>query len=68
MSHEITKYAFPGDAREQYGLHMRDWFAGMAMDVAMKAMEDREMPYTPERVAVYAYDLADAMMKARVEK
>lgn len=68
MSHEYTKYAFPGVARDQYGLHMRDWFAGMAMNTALTVAATRQAPPTPQSIAIYAYELADAMMLARCER
>ena len=45
---------------QHYGLTMRDWFAGMAL-----AGKPPESVLNPEQWAKIAYEIADAMLKAR---
>lgn len=57
--------AFPspqcGDWSPEYGMSLRDWFAGQAL-AGMMASDDGS---TPENVAAEAYEIADAMLAAR---
>jgi len=58
--------AFPTDSHEYnyQGMTLRDYFA--AAFVKSGAVFPRDVPInTPERVAQQAYELADAMLKAR---
>jgi len=47
-----------------YGMDLRDWFAGLAMQ-AIIGREDNRFTTTLEFVGGKAYQFADAMMKAR---
>lgn len=50
------------------GMDLRDYFAAKAMHGTMAAMDSGERNYTPpETIAKNAYDLADAMLAARVK-
>lgn len=44
-----------------HGMTLRDWFAGMAMQGMLAAAEN----HNTDELAVYAFDVADAMLKAR---
>lgn len=61
-----TKLAFPigsGDMRDQQGMALRDYFAAKVMQ-AMMTFDSSNM--TPiEKIACWAYESADAMLKAR---
>lgn len=46
---------------EQYGMTLRDWFAGQAI----RARWGDGKAMTPEEAAAMAYQLADAMLAAR---
>lgn len=48
-------------AYEQQGMTLRDWFAGQAL-IAMKMDNGK---WQPNQLAKAAYDVADAMLKAR---
>jgi len=43
---------------EEPEFHLRDWFAAHAILVAT-------YDWSPEKIAEYAYEMADAMMEAR---
>jgi hypothetical protein len=45
------------------GMTLRDWFAGMALTTQNHPGMD--LPDCPQRAAQLAYELADAMIKAR---
>lgn len=47
---------------------LRDWFAGQAVAGWLASTPPEETLQTPEDVAVYAYKVADAMLKAREER
>ena len=80
MSQEIPYHqpedggpAFPvntaneGDARAcypSYGMSLRDYFAATAMQ-SIRADESFALRHDPDQVADRAYELADAMLKAR---
>ena len=50
------------------GMTLRDYFAAKAMRGTMAAMDSGERNYTlPETIAKNAYELADAMLAARVK-
>lgn len=46
-----------------YGMSLRDWFAGMALQGLLAA--DQPCEWNLEKVAGYAYKMADAMLKGR---
>lgn len=55
--------AFPVTAGQQVyatGMSLRDWFAGQALATAYAQHEG-----SPDRTAEWAYQVADAMLKAR---
>lgn len=58
--------AFPQTPSEYFaptGMSLRDWFAGQALaGIGLAAMQKYQYP---ESWAKQAYDLADAMLKAR---
>ena len=70
MSIEDGGQAFPGDdASSRWafkGMTLRDWFAGQALAGAIAEGTER-MPAIPraDDLARFAYDCADAMLKAR---
>ena len=47
------------------GMTLRDYFAGQALQGAIADVSQSNLP---DDVAAYAYELADAMLKARREK
>jgi hypothetical protein len=47
-----------------YGMSLRDWFAGHAMAAALGNDFSGAEPYI-DRVATAAYEMADAMLRAR---
>lgn len=51
----------PGSYEADPGMSLRDWFAGMAL--ANTAYVDSES--SSEATATYAYEVADAMLRAR---
>lgn len=57
----------------QYGMELRDWFAGQVLPIAMVAMlEGRLGPHPesgggPEGFAATAYDIAAAMLAERAK-
>lgn len=53
-----------GTACQYRGLTMRDWFAGKAMQGMLAASEN----YPTPELADYAYQVADAMLRAREAK
>ena len=62
--------AFPvGDVKTHgtFGMSLRDWFAGMAMQ-GLVASNDDGAGDRIDDVPRYAYSIADAMLKARGEK
>ena len=60
--------AFPHRLREDYkGMDLRDYFAAKAMDGLIHHFDFATFRDDPLRVARWAYDAADAMMKAREE-
>ncbi|OFS73864.1 hypothetical protein HMPREF3173_10285 [Pseudomonas sp. HMSC08G10] len=61
---EIKPYTFSAYP----GMTLRDYFAAKAMHGTMAAMDSGERNYTPpETIAKNAYELADAMLAARVK-
>lgn len=56
--------AFPNATGSQ-GMDMRDWFAGLAMQALIHHFDFGTFRDDPMRVAMWAYDAADAMMKER---
>lgn len=64
--------AFPGVAHftgstHGEGMSLRDWFAGQALTGGMAAADDHNFS-TPEKCALQAYQIADAMLAARAEQ
>ena len=62
-----TNWQYPG----QPGMSLRDWFAGMAMRGLIEPDDITYLEGTPRRlakVALVAYQVADAMMEAREAK
>ena len=64
--------AFPcGDQQgtePDYGMTLRDWFAGQAMAAIISKIPFQEFPedWSPyKKAAIGAYDYADAMLEAR---
>lgn len=55
--------AFPQD--NHYGMSLRDWFAGMALQ-GLLASDSETQSMKFDEAAELAYDHADAMLKARV--
>lgn len=57
------------DLVHQSGMTLRDWFAGMALQSFIKLnielAKSGEEAMESEKVACIAYEMADAMMKAR---
>lgn len=47
------------------GMSLRDYFAGQAMGCFFARNRQREPITSPDQVAAGAYELADAMLKAR---
>lgn len=66
MSKENGGPAFPLPATEwhgsDFGMQLRDYFAAKAMQGELSRSEVFE---EPENVAKYAYEVADAMLRAR---
>lgn len=54
---------------EKNGMTLRDYFAAKAMQgvIAGSGDIDGSVNYSDDRVARIAYDMADAMLKARLE-
>ena len=60
--------AFPNpNNTEQTGMSLRDWFAGLAMQGELASQDSESIIERLELLASYAYEVADAMMKARGE-
>ena len=55
-----------GGAHSYYGMTLRDWFAGQAV-MGLIASNDAEAGDRIEDVPAYAYQIADAMLKARAK-
>lgn len=49
------------------GMGLRDYFAAKAMQVDYQQIKDCSDPYWREYLAIDAYKMADAMLKARLE-
>ena len=48
-------------------MSLRDWFAGLAMQGELASQDSENIIERLELLASYAYEVADAMMKARDE-
>jgi hypothetical protein len=59
--------AFPNVTNQQ-GMDLRDYFAAQAMQGLIAHFDFARFSGDPKRVAMWAYDAADAMMKARAEQ
>jgi hypothetical protein len=62
----MNTYAFPSGhdpktGTAQFGMNLRDYFAAKAMQAMVNEYDDFNM------MSKYAYEMADAMMKARDE-
>jgi len=58
--------AFPNPhLRDDSGITMRDYFAAKAMQGLIHHFDFGTFRDDPERLALWAYDAADAMLKAR---
>jgi hypothetical protein len=55
-----------GGHHEQYGMDLRDWFAGMALQGVHARGEDTRAG--EKYIAIYAYQMADAMLAERGRK
>lgn len=72
MNHPVNQPAFPvaedhkvADALEwTQGMQLRDYFAAKAIDAAYRAT-GHYTPIDAQNVAALAYEIADAMLKAR---
>lgn len=47
------------------GMSLRDWFAGQALAGLVMLTAATEEEFRPDRIALMAGDIADAMLKAR---
>ena len=71
MTKETGGPAFPSDASQNFeGMTLRDYFAAKAMQGLMSRIEQGgfdfgKYPDDAKRVALWSYDLADAMLEAR---
>lgn len=74
MINDQDKLAFPNPEIHEGGMFLRDWFAGLAMQASFaghgaQQLADRDDRYDEtnwsEVVAANAYEMADAMLKAR---
>ncbi len=62
--------AFPSTTDPAYfGMTLRDYFAATAMQGVIAGSGDSDgcVNYSDDKVAKLAYDMADAMLKARLE-
>lgn len=59
QSHEGLEWS----VREQSGMTLRDWFAGMALTGLPAG--DMSRVYSQEHVAITAYEIADCMLAER---
>ena len=61
--------AFPVVAHQNVystGMDLRDWFAGMALkDLNISVSDYGTMTRSPDAVAKYCYEIADAMLEER---
>ena len=62
----IHKHPTTGNTKLEEGMDLRDWFAGLAMSGFCGSGPGTHV--TSKMIAVEAYDLADAMLKAREVK
>jgi len=67
MTKEYTQPAFPIPRWEDWGqpeagMNLRDYFASAAMQ---GILSDPDLAISKEKIAEFAYAIADAMMKAR---
>jgi hypothetical protein len=67
MSKPTGGPAFPAlDARTMLsGMSLRDYFAAKAMQGELAAQGDRYQWQSVDKLALYAYEMADAMLEAR---
>lgn len=65
----MKAYPSPHDPKTgtmQFGMELRDYFAAKAL-IAWYCNKEDEASNHPDSVAIWCYQLADAMMKAREE-
>jgi len=63
----IKAFPFKGTYVEEQGMDLRDWFAGLAIQgLAMESIAFQGLGV--KKGVEYAYEIADAMMKAREQK
>ena len=68
MDNNITSQAFPDE--NNYGISKRDYFAAEAMKPLIQSFLDKDLDMTDpdgwmDGLAMDAYSMADAMLKAR---
>ena len=63
----IHKHPTTGNTRLEEGMDLRDYFAGLAMQ-GLFAHKPWQVIYSPKEISKEAYDMADAMLKAREVK
>ena len=62
----LGNIAYNSDWQTEYGMSLRDWFAGRALTGLLSTYTTDEVAW--EKVAHRAYGLADAMLAAREAK
>ncbi len=71
MSKETGGPAFPSPADDkkgwepEYGMNLRDWFAGMALQGRLSQKQISSPNNGYDRLASDCYEIADAVIKAR---
>ena len=66
MFHEL--YVFPHNMEMNHGLMLRDFFAAVALHANRLCGSGEMSMYSAEELAANAYELADAMIKAREDR
>ena len=67
-------YAFPHSRSDEYGMTLRDWFAGQALASVMGTVQNANETTREDReplwrmAAEMLYEMADAMLAAREGK
>lgn len=56
-------YHRDGNSADHQGMSLRDWFAGQVIQGLLVSADD----WTTEGIAELAYDVADAMLKERLQ-
>jgi hypothetical protein len=61
--------AFPTpDPSDNWGMTLRDWFAGQALAGWLASFAGMSVSMKPENMALEAYQFADAMLAERVKE